>query len=132
MLSCQAPLSQRPVPKLELITAKMTGSIHYREPPFKIGTELLPQSRCGWPKANAATTYHHVHRGLNDKSQTRRPMDKPGIALGLATISVVGAALLFAAERVVHGPMNFIERHFGSSPDGGDGSMEILVVVALV
>jgi hypothetical protein len=28
--------------------------------------------------------------------------------------------------------MQFIERHLGFSPDGGDGSMEILVVVVLV
>jgi hypothetical protein len=59
-------------------------------------------------------------------------MDKGGIAVGLATISVVGAALLFSAEHVRHGPKDFIERHLGFSPDGGDGSMEILVLVALV
>ncbi len=28
--------------------------------------------------------------------------------------------------------MDFIERWFGISPDGGDGSLEILYVVALV
>jgi hypothetical protein len=28
--------------------------------------------------------------------------------------------------------MNFIERHLGFSPDGGDGSMETLVLVVLV
>jgi hypothetical protein len=28
--------------------------------------------------------------------------------------------------------MNFIERHLGFSPDGGDGSTEILVLVVLV
>ena len=59
-------------------------------------------------------------------------MDKTGVAVGLATISVVGAAILFAAERTHTGPMDFIERHLGFSPDGGDGSMEILVAVALV
>ena len=52
--------------------------------------------------------------------------------MGLATISVVGAALLFSMENVRHGPMDFIERHLGFSPDGGDGSMEVLFVVALV
>jgi len=59
-------------------------------------------------------------------------MDKGGVAVGLATISVVGAAVLFAAEHAVTGPMNFIERHLGFSPDGGDGSMETLVLVVLV
>ncbi len=59
-------------------------------------------------------------------------MDKGGVAVGLATISVVGAALLFSAEHVRTGPMNFIERHLGFSPDGGDGSMEILDLVAIV
>jgi hypothetical protein len=59
-------------------------------------------------------------------------MEKAGVAVGLATISIVGAAILFAAERVHTGPMDFIERHFGSSPDGGDGSAEIFVAVALV
>ena len=57
-------------------------------------------------------------------------MDKGGVAVGLATISVVGAAVLFAAEHVHTGPKDFIERHLGFSPDG-DGSMEILVLVVL-
>ena len=59
-------------------------------------------------------------------------MDKAGVAVGLATISAVGAAVLFAAEHVRSGRMDFIERHLGFSPDGGDGSMEILVLLALV
>jgi len=59
-------------------------------------------------------------------------MEKAGVAVGLATISIVGAAILFAAERVHTGPMDFIERHFGFSPDGGDGSAEVFVAVALV
>src|SRR5262249_52870675 len=59
-------------------------------------------------------------------------MDKVGVAVGLATISVVLAAVVFPAESALTGPMQFIERHLGFSPDGGDGSMEILVVVVLV
>ena len=59
-------------------------------------------------------------------------MDRTGVAVGLATISVVGAALLFSAEHVRHGPMDFIERYLGFAPDGGDGSMEFLVLVALM
>jgi len=59
-------------------------------------------------------------------------MEKAGVAVGLATISVVLAAVVFAAENAVTGPMQFIERHLGFSPDGGDGSTEILVAVLLV
>jgi len=59
-------------------------------------------------------------------------MDNAGVAVGLATISIVGAAILFAAERVHTEPMDFIERYLGFSPDGGDGSIEILVAVVLV
>ena len=57
-------------------------------------------------------------------------MNTGGVAVCFATISVVVAA--FAIERVKYGPMDFIERHFGFSPDSGNGSMEILLVVALV
>ena len=42
------------------------------------------------------------------------------------------AAVVFAAEKARDGPMQFIERHLGFSPDGGDGSTEIMVVVVLV
>jgi hypothetical protein len=62
----------------------------------------------------------------------RWTMEKGGVAVGLATISVVGAAFLFSAEHVRTGPMNFIERYLNISLDGGDGSMEILVLVVLV
>jgi len=60
------------------------------------------------------------------------PMEKGGVAVGLATISVVLAALVFAAEKALTGPMQFIERYLGFSPDGGDGSTEILLAVVLV
>jgi hypothetical protein len=61
-------------------------------------------------------------------------MDKSGVAVavGLATICIVLAAVVFAAETASTGPMQFIETHLGFSPDGGDCSMEILVAVVLV
>jgi hypothetical protein len=62
----------------------------------------------------------------------RWTMDKGGVAVGLATISMVLAAVLFSAEHVRTGPMDFIERYLNISPDSGDGSMEILLLVALV
>ena len=59
-------------------------------------------------------------------------MDNGGVAVCLATISVVLAAVVFAAENARTGPMQFIERYLGFSPDGGDGSMEVLVAIVLV
>ena len=55
-------------------------------------------------------------------------MDKGvgGVAVGLATISIVLATVVLAGENASTGPLQFIERYFGFSPDGGDGSMEIL------
>jgi hypothetical protein len=44
----------------------------------------------------------------------------------------LGAAALFAAEQVRIGPKDFMERPLGFLPNGGDGSMEILVLVVLV
>ena len=55
-----------------------------------------------------------------------------GVAIGLATTSVVLAATVFAGESARNRPMQFIETYLGFSPDGGDGSMEILVAVVLV
>ena len=62
---------------------------------------------------------------------SRRIMEKVGVTVGLATISVVGAAVLFSAEHVRTGPMTFIESYLNISPDGGDGSMELLLLVAV-
>jgi len=58
--------------------------------------------------------------------------DKAGVSVGLAAISVVLAAAVFAAENAFTGPMQYIERYLGFSPDGGDGSLEIMVAVVLV
>jgi len=55
-----------------------------------------------------------------------------GVAVGLATISVVLAVVVFATETIGTRPMQFIETHLGFSPDGGDGSMEIMLAVVLV
>jgi hypothetical protein len=55
-----------------------------------------------------------------------------GVAACLATISVVLAAVVFAAENAYTGPITFIERYLGFSSDGGDGSIEILVAVVSI
>jgi hypothetical protein len=59
-------------------------------------------------------------------------MDNGGVAACLATMSIVLAAVVFRAENAHTGPMQFIERYLGFSPDGGDGSMEILVAAVLM
>jgi hypothetical protein len=46
-------------------------------------------------------------------------MDKVGVAVGLATIGMVGAAFLLSLEHARTEPMSFIERHLGLSPNGG-------------
>jgi hypothetical protein len=52
-------------------------------------------------------------------------MDRTGVAVRLATLSIVCAAVLFAAERLHTGPMNFLERHFGFSPGDGEPSCSL-------
>ena len=48
----------------------------------------------------------------------------PGVVIGLSSIiAVCGAVLLWVHRQSA--PMDFIERHLGFSPDGGDGSMEV-------
>jgi hypothetical protein len=55
-----------------------------------------------------------------------------GVLVGLATIIAVCGAVLHWVHHNSAAPMDFIERHFGFSPDGGDGSMEVLVFTVLV
>jgi hypothetical protein len=59
-------------------------------------------------------------------------MDKADVAVGLATIGIVGAAFLFSVEHARNGPISFIERRLGLSPGGSDGSMEIIISLVLV
>jgi hypothetical protein len=78
-----------------------------------------------------------IKRGLSSRDNCKHSLwlmdNKAGVAFGLATISVVFAAVVFVAENARDGrPMQFIERHLGFSPDGGDGSMEVLVAIVLV
>jgi hypothetical protein len=47
------------------------------------------------------------------------------------TEATFGAVVLWV-ERNSAAPMDFIERHLGFSPDDGDGSMEVVLVAALV
>jgi len=54
-----------------------------------------------------------------------------GILFGLASIVALCGAVLFAVEHPNSKSLDFIERYLGFSPDNGDGSMEILILVAL-
>ena len=42
-------------------------------------------------------------------------------------IAVFGALLIWVLHKSA-APMNFIERHLDFSPDGGDGSMEVILL----
>ena len=52
-----------------------------------------------------------------------------GGLIALASIIAVCGALLLWVERNSAAPLDFIERHLGFSPDDGDGSMEVLLVM---
>ena len=55
-----------------------------------------------------------------------------GVLIALAsTIAVCGAVLHWVHHNSV-APMDYIERHLGFSPDGGDGSMETLLITLFV
>jgi len=54
-----------------------------------------------------------------------------GILFGLAAMTALCGAVLFSVDHPGNRSLDFIERHLGFSPDGGDGSMEILFLVAL-
>ena len=51
------------------------------------------------------------------------------IALG-SMIAVCGTLLLWV-DRKSAAPMDFIERHLGFSPDKGDGSFEVMLIIVL-
>jgi len=51
-----------------------------------------------------------------------------GVLIGLGSIIAVCGALLIWLLHKNAAPMDFIERHLGFSPDGGDGLMEVLLL----
>ena len=51
-----------------------------------------------------------------------------GVMIGLGSIIAVFGALLIWVLHKSAAPMNFIERHLDFSPDGGDGSMEVILL----
>ena len=55
-----------------------------------------------------------------------------GAAIGLVSLSALCAVFLFLIERATSAPMYFIERYLGFSPDSGDGSLELFLVLALI
>ena len=59
--------------------------------------------------------------------RTARP-----VLIGLAFIIAVCGAVVLWVERNSAAPMDFIGRHLGFSPDGGNGSLEALLITVLV
>ena len=55
-----------------------------------------------------------------------------GVLIGLGSIITVCGAVLLWLDRKSVAPMDFIERHLGFSPQNGDGSMEVILISALV
>jgi hypothetical protein len=53
------------------------------------------------------------------------------ILIALSSIVAVCGAVLYWLERTSTAHMDFIERHLGFSPDGGDGSMEVVLLSVL-
>ena len=52
-----------------------------------------------------------------------------GVVVGLGCVISVCAAVLLFVHRESTASMDFIERHLGFSPDGGDGSFEVMILV---
>jgi hypothetical protein len=55
-----------------------------------------------------------------------------GVLIGLGSIIAVCGAVLHWVHLKSAAPMDYIERHFGFSPDDGDGSIEVMLITALV
>jgi hypothetical protein len=55
-----------------------------------------------------------------------------GVLIALGSIIGICGAVLLWVERNSAGPMEFIERHLGFSPDDGNGSVEVVLVTVLV
>jgi hypothetical protein len=54
-----------------------------------------------------------------------------GALIGLGSIIAICGAMLIWLHRE-SAPMDFIERHLGFSPHGGDGSMEVILITVTV
>ena len=55
-----------------------------------------------------------------------------GVLIALSSIIAVCAAVLLWVHHTSAEPLDFIERQLVFSPDGGDGSMEVLFITVLV
>jgi len=53
-----------------------------------------------------------------------------GVVIGLLFFTTVCGVALIWRGHPDNASMDFIERHLGYSPDGGDGSLEILILIA--
>ena len=55
-----------------------------------------------------------------------------GVLIALGSIIAVCGAVLQWVHHTRAGPMDFIERHLGFSPDNGDGSMEFILITVFL
>ena len=54
-----------------------------------------------------------------------------GVAFGLVSSIAVCGAIFYWLEHARHPPFDFIERYLGFSPDGGDGSFEVMLLITV-
>jgi hypothetical protein len=54
-----------------------------------------------------------------------------GVPVGLGCVIAVCTAVLLFVHRESTASMDFIERHLVFSPDGGDGSFDVMLLVVL-
>ena len=58
-------------------------------------------------------------------------MDPPRRSDRFSSIIAVCGVLCLWVERKSAAPMDFVERHLGFSPDKGDGSFEVMLIIVL-
>ena len=54
-----------------------------------------------------------------------------GVVIGLVSIIILCGVILHSVKDHASRPIDFIETLFGFSPDNGDGSLEIWIIVGL-
>jgi len=55
---------------------------------------------------------------------------RSGVAIGLVSITALFATLLYLTNLANNAPIDFFESYLKISPDGGDGSIELLFLLA--
>ena len=53
------------------------------------------------------------------------------VIIGLVSAATLFASLIFLVDHEGSKSLDFVERHLGFSPDGGDGSVEVMFFVVM-